>query len=268
MGLSQRQHAMLRAVAGQAVSGAAWTPASLGSQLKLWFDATQITATNGELLTTWPDKSGNAYDGTNAVANAAQYGTNIQNGNPAVRFTGTSRFLLGAVGARSLAAGLAHGTIYITMCDTNPSAGTAFHPIFSFSTAADASIIKVALDSKQNNSRIVGANARRFDTDLRVAANMTFTNNLSWHYVAGVWNYTNNTVQAFYDSTNSPAAALSGSGPSTNTASLECSIGYFFGGPAQYFNGYIGEIIMVTNALTSAEHTSITNYLRQKWATP
>jgi hypothetical protein len=62
------------------------------SGLGLWLDASQLTGlTNGGALTTWVDKSSNAYVGT--ASNGPTYITNSANGLPVVRFNGTSQLI-------------------------------------------------------------------------------------------------------------------------------------------------------------------------------
>lgn len=60
---------------------------------QFWLDAASITGLNdGDPVTTWQDKSPNAYHLTQATAtNRPTYRTNVQNGLAAVRFTGASQ---------------------------------------------------------------------------------------------------------------------------------------------------------------------------------
>lgn len=53
----------------------------------LHLDANEITATDGDSLTTWPDISGNANDVTGG---SPTYVENVRDGNPVVRFNGSS----------------------------------------------------------------------------------------------------------------------------------------------------------------------------------
>lgn len=60
--------------------------------LSLWLDASQLTGlTNGGALTTWVDRSSNAYVG--GASNGPTFITNSINGLPVVRFNGSSQYI-------------------------------------------------------------------------------------------------------------------------------------------------------------------------------
>jgi hypothetical protein len=55
------------------------------------YDATEISATDGDSVSTWTDETGNGYDLT--AGTAPTFRTSIINGNPVVRFDGTDDIL-------------------------------------------------------------------------------------------------------------------------------------------------------------------------------
>lgn len=71
-----------------------FNPAKLGG-IELWFDARDIAGlSDGDGVATWPDKSGNGRDATQATASLRPtYKTGIQNGQPIVRGDGTDDVL-------------------------------------------------------------------------------------------------------------------------------------------------------------------------------
>ena len=60
----------------------------------LWLKADAISGLNdGDLVSSWLDQSGNAFNFSASGSARPTYKTNIQNGNPVVRFNGTSTYM-------------------------------------------------------------------------------------------------------------------------------------------------------------------------------
>lgn len=59
--------------------------------LHAWYDATEISASDGDAISTWPDESGNGYDLTSGTA--PTYKASVINGNPVVRHDGVDDYL-------------------------------------------------------------------------------------------------------------------------------------------------------------------------------
>ena len=75
-----------RVIMGSSLKGAAFSPADIPN-LKMWLDATQITANDGDKVSVWQDVSGNGFNAiVNAPLTAPTYKTNGLNGNPVVNF--------------------------------------------------------------------------------------------------------------------------------------------------------------------------------------
>lgn len=64
-------------------------PAS--QDLHAHYDATELTASGGDAISTWPDETSNGHDLT--AGTAPTYAASAINGNPVVRFDGTDDFL-------------------------------------------------------------------------------------------------------------------------------------------------------------------------------
>lgn len=65
---------------------ALWTPDDLETPPTIWVKADSIVANDNDLLTTWPDDSGNGNDLAAISSQRPTYRTNQQNGLPAVKF--------------------------------------------------------------------------------------------------------------------------------------------------------------------------------------
>lgn len=55
------------------------------------YDATELSLSDGDSVSTWPDETGNGFDLT--AGTAPSFATNVQNSNPVVRFDGVDDFL-------------------------------------------------------------------------------------------------------------------------------------------------------------------------------
>ena len=68
-----------------------------------WYSADSITGlSDGDPVSTWPDRTANGFDLTSATINRPTYKTGIQNTLPAVRFDGTDNWMMNlSVGVRS-----------------------------------------------------------------------------------------------------------------------------------------------------------------------
>lgn len=77
------------------MGGSKWTPAKL-SNVALWLDASDLTGNDGDAITTWTSKEGNAYAFTQSTAEnkpLLKKGANGIGGQNTVFFDGTNDFL-------------------------------------------------------------------------------------------------------------------------------------------------------------------------------
>ena len=74
---------------------APWTPARLGSALRLWADAASLSAlSDGDTLASWPDRSGGGHNLSQAAPSRQPvYRTGLLGGRGGVRFDGADDFL-------------------------------------------------------------------------------------------------------------------------------------------------------------------------------
>lgn len=253
-------------------AGNEWaSPLPLGSRLAGWYDAsdqasvrdsTDIQITDGGLVYTWRDKSGND---RHAVAAGSNYRptwrAGVQNGLGVLRSDGADQMVLSdALGVfRNKTA----GHIFIVAKDSNSAGGASYHVFIQWdrntSGAARASIYGRHISFTNG---WVGA-ARRLDADTTAAA--TVFGAQTGHARAHVcmdWGggYLRMQINgSAYTST----AFSSGAGTSSDTDSAQA---YFM---ADLPSGSeIAEIIVVNAAMSTDEIQAINNYLRKKWGTP
>jgi hypothetical protein len=233
-----------------------FTP-TLYSGLQLWLDATQVTGyTNGQGMTSWIDKSANNF--SNNASNAPTYQTNALNGQPVVRFNGTTQFFnfgnvlnleLNGISVFSVA-NLNTTGVYSLIAKSIYNAGLArwglirngTENFFTTNTTNGATVYNTTFTDTSSGSRIFGGTWDR--------ANLfTYSNATQVATVAGAdIGYGTNTYSLYVGAYGN----ANGTGPQTS-------------GPNLMFNGDIGEILVYNRALSTSERQTVEGYLAWKW---
>lgn len=221
--------------------GAAWTPATLGANLRAWYDASDsatITLDGSSNVQTWADKSGNSYTATQATAGIRpSVATAAQNGKDAILFDAGEGFSL-----PDLFTGLSAGTALIvaknfndppdigggSKLDAGNFGGTSHHP-FSDGVIYDG-----------------------FGSNVRKTVGNPTPSLASWH------------IQEMLSAASDYRFYLSGSllfSTATNTVAWTTT-------PAisTNFVGHIAEIIICSTALSDADRLLAETYLATKWS--
>ena len=108
--------------------GPPFDPASIAG-LKLWFDAADLGLTDGALVSSWTDKSGQGYHLVGTGAQRPTYRTNVRNGKAVLRFDGTGNYLQQSV------AYITAGHIFIVATWTGGSAFPDYNGLVMGTTA-------------------------------------------------------------------------------------------------------------------------------------
>ena len=218
---------------------------------QLWLDgADSSTMTGTTTMTSWRDKSTNAYT-ANSFVNSVAYPSwvsNLQNGNGAVQYSagnGTSiaNFVLAQTMSifevyylinQSTGIFLEHGT------NTNSGSGFYLWPggNANFSINASASIIGIDF------------------------GNVTVSN--TWQMIQGINpDPSNSNTMAFYLNGTVKASGSTQSGTTAVTKTLY--INGRGGANSVSYNAYLGELIIFNTALSATNRQTIESYLAQKW---
>ena len=233
--------------------------------LQLWYDATVSNTTNfdpaptnGGSVTRWVDKLGNGRNADQSNnTKKPTWQANQQNGNGSILFDGSNDVLtLNPVGSWALSqAGV---TMFIVMkaatlsgtpniCSTNTN-GYKFYwnTNWGLEFGGGNAISTVAGDT--TNYHIMTAVFDGTQTD----ANVTIQNNkrLKFRYDQVQQNLTFNTN---CNTTTSPTATGLNVGSDGSV------------GGANFYNGYLGEMIIYTQTLTQAQIDSVESFLSAKW---
>lgn len=234
LGLSQHAAASIISPADLA-NLALWLKADAGA----FQSAGGAAAGNGDVVGEWQDQSGNGAHVVQATAaNKPLLVTNVQNGLPVVRFDGADDFF-------SLAAALS---------------GNA-HSIFVAFKSADAQALGMFLNDSANATIYFGVGdptTLYLITGAVPLAERTFSGATSWHIFEA--RRDDPTLQVFVDGTAGTAVSHTGAFSANR-------IGHY--STATYrLQGDLGELLIYTRDLPSAERAQVRAYLRARWGTP
>lgn len=251
---------VLGAMAGQ---GGITIPSQIPN-LNLWYDASVATATNfnpvptdGGVVTAWVDKLGNGRDANQASASRKPlWKANLKNGLGAIQFDGTNDVLTLNPIAWSLS--LTGQTTYLVFkplattdqmhIQATNTGGFSFFISSSNWTAETAGGVAVS-DSgvDTTNFHYMGMIFDGSQTD----ANQTTQNNLR--------------LKLRYDGAQKNLTFSANPGTATSGSANTLNVGADDSGSANFFNGYLGEIMIWTRTLSTTEITQVETYLKNKW---
>ena len=229
----------------QRAQAAEWTPASLGSSLGLWLDASDATSitSSGGLVSQWNDKSGNARHAVQASASSRP----THNG-AAISISDYSRFMTGA-----MAPGSFPTSMQVTVVFTASGGGRNGYQSHPFTRTTNN--YPTPYDG-YNDTLLVGgptgsyagfggyADMRSLTTRTVLSTSMSATK---------VEQYLNGTLRK----------TDTGSYPYQDVPSI-----FYVGTRADRYTHFTGEIneIVVTNQLSTSDRVSLESYLGAKWA--
>jgi hypothetical protein len=226
--------------------GQVWTipssfsPLSLGPTIWLKADLGTGQTVDGTNVTTWSDQSGN---GNNATASATPpvYKTNIQNGLPIVRAANVGDYFT----LPSLAS-LTAGTVFIAVTGNNSTTSSG---LWGIGTAGDETLYRYGPNGYIYDD--FGTNSRK----QTVVQDVSGFNIYEVQSVAGAWTNWFNGNQLYTTASNTVSFS--------STPWIFRANSTFHG-----FPGDVGEFILYSTALSTADRQSVETYLKAKWATP
>lgn len=217
--------------------------------LALWLDAADastITQSAG-VVSQWNDKSVN---GNNATASGTQQpatGVNTLNGNNVLTYDGVNDFMALPSGLYT-PLGNEDNTVFVVLATLSSTANQRFF------YSRDATVYGGWLDFGG------GAKSIKFDFNTSDGVGNHITPDTNAHIVG--FRRTGSSMMIFYDGPRGSSLApsnisltalnLGRTGPDT---------------PRDWFNGYMGEVIVYGRSLTTAEINQVTAYLTAKWGT-
>ena len=224
---------------------APWTPASLGSSLAVWLDASDASTltSSGGLVSEWRDKSGNARHAVQATSGSRP----TLNGS-AISISDYNKFMTGAMAANSLPTSI-QVTVVFTASGSGRN-GYQSHPFTrttnNYPTPYDGYNDTLLVGGPTGSYAVFGgyADIRNLTTRTVLSTSMSVTK---------VEQYLNGTLRK----------TDSGNYPYSDVPSI-----FYVGTRADQYTHFTGEIneIVVTNELSSSDRASLGSYLGAKWA--
>lgn len=234
-----------------------WTPAELPN-LALWLDADDAATItlNGTTVSQWNDKSGNGRNVTQAVAaNQPTYTATGLNGKPVLTFNGTNSFMTFQT---------AFGTVTefnaVVVWRTNASGVGNFDYLYQIGDGSNALSLNAASPTAGSfNGNYYGLTsatpATAFDFSTPAVFNAA---KISSHRIG------TGTAHNFW--VNGSARTVPAWSQSLNVNSSTSGLGRFINSNAHFLQGYIAEMVFVTNtALSTADRERLEGYLAWKW---
>jgi hypothetical protein len=239
------------------MTGAAGAPAFSPTDISgitLWLKADAITGkVDGDLLSQWDDSSGAGNHVTASGALRPTYKTGIENGLPAVLFSG-AQYLIGP--SRD------------TLIDNDKYAIFVVAKVTDYSLAANQYFVAEAnnrlllwTDTTGNLKGQMTNAGGTFDFTMGAPTDGALTQFDVRHYPAGFAD----TRRHQYKRLGDTAVGNSALGNFTSTGGTDLM--YFGGrvGISRYLTGYIMEVICYAAGLSDADRTNVRNFLAAKW---
>lgn len=227
-------------------------PGGVGSNLALWLkaDAGASSTTDGAMVTTWSDQSGNgnnATEPTNAPAFANNSADNI-NFNPALRFDGANDRL--SVGDLSAIKGGSNYALFAVGVREDSASN------YVFGSAGGTTNQDVHFGYVATNS----ASLRQWTHALDMTVANFDAPGFTPYLLFGEFNGSGHLLQELRDQAFTQAT-------DTNTTGLSGTKTNYIGflGGTTYYNGRINEVIVYNKALSAAEENQIQSYLALKY---
>lgn len=235
--------------AGGAAGPALWTPDQLGSALVSWHKGDSLSGSDGDLISTWTDSSGNSRDGSSSGANRPALRTAALNSLNVVEFdaitTGADYFTL----PNFMSAFTAGTVIFVAKIDLDAPGGSG----------SSGPPIKAGTSGSSDHYPFTdGTIYFGYGSDTRKTVVNPTTSLATWHLgcfrsASSDWKYFLNGVQEFTTGTNTVAFT---------TAPI---IGAYNTGIGPYFDGRIAELVQTNTAVGSTDREKLEGYLAHKW---
>jgi hypothetical protein len=238
------------------LSNSVFSP-TMFSSMQFWLDASQLTGlTNGQAMTTWVDRSSNAYTGT--AVNSPTYQTNVLNSLPVVRLNGSTQYFN-----------------FGDVLDIGTSPGITIFAIVSYdSSSGDGNIISKSLRGPGFSRWAVGRFSNNmilllgssYDTSVAPEATNADTTT-GFRMVEASWDRTN--MILYKNGTSVGTNTLSDSGNFTSANSLFVGVYNDGTGTApfstSYLDGDVAEILVYMRPLATQDRQTVEGYLAWKW---
>jgi hypothetical protein len=219
-------------------------PAGVSSGLSAWYRADSIAQADGTAVTTWPDLGKRFSGSAPGPTNQPTYKTNIVNGQPVVRFDGTSDEIWS-----NAPSGDPEQTVFAVVRPTDRAATRTIR-----GTDPNAGL-QVRLEASTGIPQLI----KQADSD--VAYGTTAVPAAAFSILTVVFSESSGTYAFYLNGTDAGSGVHESILPTTNT-----TIGTNDGSGTERFLGDIAEIITYDRVLTADERSSVHDYLTSRYA--
>jgi hypothetical protein len=231
------------------------------SGLSLWLKADAGVTMGGGNVNTWEDQSSNGNNATGPATKKPTFVSNGINGKPAMSFNGSTQ-LFTINDSNSL--DITNCSFYIVLKRNGNGTGN-LEPVFMKNPSVlntSPAYTQYAKVYGGNTKFIVNApdnigNVRNVDTQIDLGDGAARI--MSFIYDGTIGDCYSNGIKTKSSNSNNGDGGAGNILSSTGTLQIG-------GNGAEYFNGYISELIIFNRALNTTEHLSVTNYLNDKYA--
>lgn len=237
-------------------NGALWTPSQLGASLELWLDADDaLTITlDGSTVSQWDDKSGNGHNAIQATATARPALTaSAQNSKDVLTFSpvATADFL---------------------QCTTSPISGTGSFTLLTVAKAASTSFSFLCGQGGSNTgdpglgiSTKEGAYYGFIEDSSRQVFSTIGSGSADGSYKirSDIFNRSSNWELYINGSSVGSENISARSGSLTGTTPFY--VGTYSNASAGFWDGQIGEIVIISTATSTDTRQKLEGYLAHKW---
>jgi hypothetical protein len=241
-----------------------WTPAALGSTLKLWFnDDSAVTDAGGGACSQWNDISGNAYHVTQSTSGERPLiVAGALNGRRVVRFDGGNDNFNLPSGALGVLNNVARAWSLTVHKEVSP--GNANEHILGLSGGASSALRYAAKATGGGLS----AGGRRLDSDSFFQVEHGGALQDQWAVAVSELRYERRELEinAYGDAGNVTSNAWTGAGNTSATNSLRARVGADTSvSPANFFRGDTAEILLGTGNLARGDRSRLAGYAAHRW---
>jgi hypothetical protein len=227
-----------------------FSPLSLAPAL--WLDASTLSGSNGDPISTWADVSGNARNATGSGTARPTLQNNALNGRPIVRFDGTDDQLSG-----SRVLSTSNFSVFVVLKAAAQNAKGILTQRSATVNIGRTEILSCSDTGSFNTARVFFNNGTSYNLN---ATGVMLDNTPK---IVHVKSTTTGTTSV---GINGGAEEVLLTGQTWTPENANYTIGNALGIASRFFNGDIAEILVFPRALSTTERQAVERYLANKYA--
>ena len=234
-----------------------WTPAQIDTELWLSGDIGPSGSQAG-LVTTWADRSGKGRDFLSSSQNAPRSNINRINGRPLVTFSGTGQYMYGSTTAEGMLSGVSQVSIFALVFISD---FVDENSVIDF-VRNDISKFKV----RSTVSKFIASRQKEGSATLSETTSLTAVSN-DWFLINAQMDLASGSMELFVNAVSEDTNATLDTGATSSTVFDRIRIGRIAlnFGSAQYFQGDIAEIVVISGDVTAATRQKVEGFMAWKW---